>query len=109
MRMYLKAAIRYVSYAHLQDELAQYLEQWETLDGPQLNALQFLAESNGHAAQIAKRFNFNIQIAETGLVFLAHHRYVAPVAGATAARGKKALFALAPKGERYLRERGFIK
>lgn len=94
--------------ARLKQDLAQYLEQWETLDGPQVSALQYLAaHAHGHAAEIAKAITVNVQIADSSLIFLAHHHYVQPlITGAKAARGNQAKFALAPKGERYLRERG---
>ena len=97
--------------ARLQIELAQYIEQWETLDGPQLNTLQYLAaNARGHAAEIAKAIAVNIQIAETSLVFLLKCGYVKSAAnGGKPVRGKRAQYALAAKGSRYLHSRGFIK
>ena len=94
--------------ARLREYLAQYINQWETLDGPQVNALQYLAtHPQGHAADIAAAIAVNIQIAETSLVFLQKCSYVKAADGAgKPARGKKAKFALTPKGTRYLRERG---
>ena len=66
----------------LKDELAQYLEQWETLDGPQVTTLQYLAANpQGHAEAIAKAALINVQIAHSSLIFLAQHRYVAPAPG----------------------------
>lgn len=100
--------------AALKDELAQYLEQWETLDGPQVATLQYLAQNaHGDAAAIAKQVMINVQIAHSSLAFLAQHRYVAGVAanGAAGKRGKgdkRARYKLAPKGERYLRGRGML-
>lgn len=92
--------------AALKDELAQYLEQWETLDGPQVTTLQYLAvKTHGHAAAIAKATLINMQIAHSSLDFLAQHRYVA---AAPPKRGSPANFKLAPKGERYLRGRGML-
>lgn len=97
--------------ARLQEELAQYIEQWETLDGPQVSALQFLAVNvEGHATQIARAVSINIQIAETSLAFLRQYDYVRPASGARrVAAGNKAKFLLSPKGLRYLRERGLHK
>jgi hypothetical protein len=97
--------------ARLQEDLAQYINQWETLDGPQVNALQYLAaNTSGHAAEIAKSITVNIQIAETSLVYLQQCGYVNAVApDGKVVRGKKALFCLSPKGARYLRERGLHK
>lgn len=97
--------------ARLQEDLAQYINQWETLDGPQVSALKYLAaNTNGHAAAIAKDIAVNIQIAETSLVFLQHCGYVnAAAPGGETVRGKQALFRLSPKGARYLRERGLHK
>ena len=96
--------------ARLKDELAQYLEQWETLDSPQLAVLQYLAQhEHGHAAAIAKDAAMNMQIADTSLIFLAQHQFVAPKASGKAARGIKVQYTLAAKGIRYLRERGFLK
>ena len=90
--------------ARLQEDLAQYINQWETLDGPQVNTLQYLAaHTSGHAADIAKAIAVNIQIAETSLVFLQKCAYVNDD---KATRGRKARFCLSAKGVRYLRERG---
>lgn len=97
--------------AQLREDLAQYINQWETLDGPQVDALQYLAaHGNGHAADIAKTVAVNIQIAETSLLFLQKYDYVSvAAAGGKSARGKKTQYALSPKGTRYLRERGLHK
>lgn len=93
--------------ARLQEDLAQYINQWETLDGPQVNTLQYLAaHTSGQAVDIAKAIAVNIQIAETSLVFLLKCAYVTEV---KAARGKKAEFCLSAKGTRYLRERSLHK
>lgn len=95
---------------HLREELAQYLEQWETLDGPQVSAMQYLAQhATGGAPDIAKANAMNIQIAETSLRFLADLQYVQAATAGKTASGKKPQFQLAPKGERYLRERGLDK
>ena len=97
--------------ARLNQDLAQYSEQWETLDGPQVSTLQFLAEnSSGHASAIAKAINVNIQIAETSLIFLQKCAYVdVAMPNAKAARGSKAQFLLSTKGRRYLHGRGLHK
>lgn len=96
--------------ARLQEALAQYIEQWETLDGPQVSALQFLAaNAEGHASQIARAASINIQIAETSLAFLRQYDYVHPSGARRGAAGRQAKFLLSPKGARYLRERGLHK
>lgn len=97
--------------ARLQIELAQYIEQWETLDGPQVNTLQYLAtHTRGHAAEIAKAIAVNIQIAETSLVFLLKCGYVTSAASdGKPAHGKRAQYRLAGKGSRYLHSRRLTK
>jgi hypothetical protein len=104
--------------ARLQKALAEYITQWETLDGPQVSVMQYLAaHERGHAAQIAKAINVNIQIAETGLAFMQQCACVcvadaAGAAGGTqkgASKRKPGQYCLTAKGTRYLRERGLIK
>jgi hypothetical protein len=97
--------------ARLNDELAQYVEQWETLDGPQVGTLIYLCErDHGIAPDIAHDLDVNIQIVESSLVFLEKCRYIVQAAGvAKSARGKKQRFRLAPKGVRYLKSRGLHK
>jgi len=100
--------------ARLREELAQYIEQWETLDGPQVGVLQYLAlNAPGHATEIADAISINVQIAETSLVFLQKYAYVdasTPVVQkGKPARGRKQRYTLSPKGVRYLRERGLHK
>jgi hypothetical protein len=86
--------------AQLQEELAQYINRWETLDGPQVDALQYLAaHKHGHAADIAAAIAANIQIAETGLVFLLACGYVKVARDSS----KK------PVRMRYLQSRGLHK
>jgi hypothetical protein len=95
--------------ARLKEELSQYIEQWETLDGPQVDALQYLAvNERGYATGIAKSIAVNIQIAETSLVFLLKCAYVNEVKAGTAG-GKSRQFCLSSKGVRYLRQRGLHK
>ena len=97
--------------ARLKQDLAQYVEQWETLDGPQVSALQSLAShQRGHAAEIAKAINAKIQIAETSLVFLLKCAYIhAAPPDDKPMRDKKTQFCLSPKGTRYLHSRGWIR
>lgn len=94
--------------ARLASELDQYLEQWETLDGPAVSTLAYLSDrEHGHAAEIARDIAANIQIVESSLTFLLKGQYVAPAGGsAKTVHGKKARFSIAPKGARYLRSRG---
>ncbi len=89
----------------LNEELAQYTEQWATLDGPAVNALIYLAQyERGNARQIAEAYQMNIQIAETYLRHLEREDYVQPQLD-----GEAAHYGLAHRGRRYLRERGFLK
>ena len=88
----------------LKNELAQYIEQWETLDGDAVRTLQYLAQgAYASADAIARTHDMNFQIAEMYLHFLVKHAYVA-APGATAQSG----YGLTPKGQRYLRDRGFL-
>jgi predicted transcriptional regulator len=90
--------------AALKDELAQYIEQWETLDGDAVNTLRYLAADAFDSAQaIATAHTMNIQIAELYLHFLVKHAYVAAPAAAA-----KPVYDLTPKGRRYLQQRGFL-
>ena len=91
--------------ARLKEDLAQYIEQWETLDGPQVSTLIYLSE-RGHAvaADIARDIEVHIQIVESSLAFLLQGDYVRHAQGSTKRR-----FGLASKGTRYLRSRGLHK
>jgi regulator of replication initiation timing len=90
--------------AALQDELAQYIEQWETLDGDAVNTLRYLAATAFDSAQaIATTHDMNIQIAEMYLHFLVKHAYVA----APTATDRR-VYDLTAKGRRYLQQRGFL-
>jgi len=95
----------------LTNELAQYAEQWETLDGPQVSTLIYLCErDHGIASDIACDLDANIQIVESSLVFLEKCQYIVQAAGAAKSmRGKKQRFSLAPKGMRYLKSRSLHK
>ncbi len=84
----------------LKSELAQYIEQWETLDGDAVRTLQYLAQEAFESAEaIARTHNMNLQIADMYLRFLVKHAYVAAPA-ATVNSG----YDLTSKGRRYLRE-----
>jgi hypothetical protein len=88
----------------LKDELAQYIEQWETLDGEAVRTLRYLAAAAFDSAEaIANAHDMNLQIAELYLHFLVKHAYVAaPTAAA------RPVYDLTPKGRRYLQQRGFL-
>ena len=74
----------HVENAELKNELAQFIEQWETLDGDAVRTLQYLAQgAYASADAIARTHNMNSQIAEMYLQFLVTHAYVA-APGATA-------------------------
>ena len=91
--------------AELKTELAQYIEQWETLDGDAVRTLQYLArEAFENADAIARAHNMNFQIAEMYLQFLVKHAYVA-----TPAAPDGSGYGLTSKGRRYLRQRGLLK
>jgi len=91
--------------AALKDELAQYTDQWATLDGPAVNALIYLSQyERGNATQIAEAYRMNIRIAETYLGHLEREAYVQ-----SHSNGEAAHYGLARRGRRYLRERGFLK
>ncbi len=97
--------------ARLTQELEQYIEQWETLDAPQVSTLAYLCKhGHGTAPAIARDIGANIQIVESSLVFLLNLQYVRRAAAtAKSARGKMPAFSLAPKGVRYLKSRGLHK
>jgi predicted transcriptional regulator len=91
--------------AELTTELAQYIEQWETLDGDAVRTLQYLAQNAFESADaIARTHNMNFQIAEMYLQFLVKHAYVA-----TPAATAGSVYDLTSKGRRYLRQRGLLK
>jgi len=91
--------------AELKTELAQYIEQWETLDGDAVRTLQYLAQDAFESAgAIARTHNMNFQIAEMYLQFLVKHAYVATPAAAAGSG-----YDLTSKGRRYLLQRGLLK
>jgi hypothetical protein len=87
--------------AGLREELAQYINNWETLDWDAVRALVYLSRhGRGQAGEIAQSCGMHIQIAESYLGFLAAQGFVrAPQAG-------EPHYGLEHKGRRYLRERG---
>lgn len=91
--------------AELQEELAQYIQRWDTLDGDAVKTLVYLSQyERGHASEIAQACQLNLQIVEMYLNNLAAGGYVhAPLNGEEPRHG------LAHKGRRYLRERGLHK
>jgi predicted transcriptional regulator len=91
--------------AELKQELGEFINKWETLDGDAVRTLRYLAQGEfGNADAIARTHDMNLQIAQAYLQFLVTHAYAAaPVAGGSSTYG------LTHKGRRYLRERGFLK
>ncbi|MDP2241381.1 MAG: hypothetical protein Q8K18_14630 [Burkholderiales bacterium] len=91
--------------AELQEELAQYIQRWYTLDGDAVKSLVYLSQNeNGHAGEIAQACQLNVQMVEMYLGTLVQDDYVhAPLNGA------ELRYALAHKGRRYLKERGLLK
>ncbi len=90
--------------AELREELAQFIENWETLDGDAVRSLHYLAQyGQGHAGEISQACQMNIHLVESYLKHLGAGGYVhLPSNG-------EPHYALAPKGKRYLRERGLHK
>ena len=88
--------------AELKNELTQYIEQWETLDGDAVCTLQYLAQDvYASADAIARTHNMNFQIAEMYLQFLVTHAYLHPPVP-----GGKGGYGLSHEGRRYLHSRG---
>jgi cell division septum initiation protein DivIVA len=88
----------------LKEELAQYIQQWETLDGDAVTTLVYLSQyERGHSHEIAATNKVTPQTVEAYLKFLAQHAYVHPPADGAAGYG------IAHKGRRYLSERGLLK
>jgi hypothetical protein len=87
--------------AELKEELAQFINNWETLDWDAVRALIYLSQhEHGDVHEIAGAYQMHIQIAESSLNYLAQGGFVhAPLNGAPR-------YGLAHKGRRYLRERG---
>lgn len=90
--------------ARLQDELAWFIPQWDTLDGDAVCTLQYLARVEGaQPPEIAAANCVNIQIVETYLAYLAKGQYVqAPANGGSH-------FNISAKGRRYLGDRGLLQ
>lgn len=93
-----------VENARLQEELAWFIPQWDTLDGDAVRTLEYLSRvARGQPQEIAAANQVNIQIVETYLSYLVKGQYAhAPGDGAPH-------FTISAKGRRYLRERGLLK
>lgn len=90
--------------ARLQDELAWFIPQWDTLDGDAVRTLEYLARvERAQPPEIAAANQVNIQIVESYLVYLAKGQYVQPPLNG----GPH--FNISAKGRRYLSERGLLK
>lgn len=89
--------------AELKNEIEQYLEKWETLDGDAVTALRYLSRhKTALPKEVAKGNGVNLQIADSYLKFLSRHDYVR----APSAAGKP--YTILHKGIRYLEERGLL-
>jgi hypothetical protein len=87
--------------AGLKQELACYIERWETLDGDAVRTLRYLGLGRYDGAEaIAREHGMNLQISEMYLQFLVKHAYVAMAANEG--------YGLTLKGRRYLTERGLL-
>lgn len=85
----------------LNEDLEMFIRKWDTLDGDAVRTLEYLARvERGHAQEIARTNQVNIQIVESYLCFLAQLQYV------QASAGDDAHFNITGKGRHYLRERG---
>lgn len=88
----------------LKQELARYLDKWQTLDGDAVTTLIYLSQyERGQPHEIAATNKVNPQIAESYLKYLAQYAYVHPPADGEAGYG------ISHKGRRYLHERGLLK
>lgn len=93
-----------VENTRLQDELAWFIPQWDTLDGDAVRTLEYLScVERAQPPEIAAANQVNIQIVDSYLSFLVQGQYAhAPAGGAPQ-------FSISTKGRRYLRERGLLK
>jgi len=90
--------------AGLGDDLAQALQDWQTLDHDAVRTLEHLARfERGEPQEIAGANRINIQIVESYLAFLAREQYVVPP------RNGEPYYGITHKGRRYLRVRGLPK
>ncbi len=97
-----KIAALQAENAELKNELEQYIEKWETLDGDAVKVLIYLSRhKTGVAKEIAKADGANVQIADQYLKYLAQHHYVRSPAATKP-------YSILHKGVRYLQERGLI-
>lgn len=88
----------------LQDELAWFIPQWDTLDGDAVRTLEYLSRVKcAPPPEIAAANQVNIQIVESYLSYLVRGQY------AHAPAGDGLQFNISIKGRRYLRERGLLK
>ena len=88
----------------LQDELAWFIPQWDTLDGDAVRTLEYLARvERARPPEIAAANQVNIQIVESYLSYLVRGQY------AHAPAGDGLQFNISIKGRRYLRERGLLR
>ncbi len=88
----------------LQDELAWFIPQWDTLDGDAVRTLEYLSRvAHAQPPEIAAANQVNIQIVESYLAYLVRGQYV------QASAGDVPQFNISIKGRRYLRERGLLK
>ena len=89
--------------ARLQDELAWFIPQWDTLDGDAVRTLEYLARvERAQPPEIAAANQVNIQIVESYLSYLVRGQY------AQAPAGDGLQFNISIKGRRYLRGRGLL-
>ena len=89
--------------ADLKNELEQYIEKWETLDGDAVKALMYLSRhKTAVPKEVAKGNGVHLTIADSYLKYLSNHQYVR----APGAAGKP--YTILHKGMRYLEERDLL-
>ncbi len=87
----------------LEEELAWFIPQWDTLDGDAVRTLEYLSRvERALPPEIAAANQVNIQIVDSYLLFLVRGQY------AHAPADSAPQFSISAKGRRYLRERGLL-
>jgi DNA-binding MarR family transcriptional regulator len=90
--------------ADLKEELAQFIQNWVTLDWDSVRTLAYLSQhERAHAEEIAEACQMNAHLVQSHLNHLVAGEYVHPP------RDTEPRHSLAPKGRRYVRERGMHK
>jgi hypothetical protein len=88
----------------LKEELAQFIQNWVTLDWDSVRTLVQLSQCDrAHAGEIAEACQMDVHLVQSHLNYLVAGEFVhAPF-------GDEPRHSVSPKGRRYLRERGLHK